>query len=104
MKYGTVIRRNVSLEGETIEDRVEKILSSKEPISDSADIIYTDRKDGVLPDYDPRTDKWDYAIDAMDKVSKSRIAKRDEIMQKRDEKPVEKPEAAVNSGTSEGGK
>lgn len=99
MNYGTKIKRNVSLEGETIEMRIEKIMSANEPITDSTDIIYTDRKDGVLPDYDIRTDRYEFAIDAMDKVSKSRLAKRDEYLKKRDEKP----DTGVNSGTKTGG-
>ena len=45
--------------GETIEQRVERIMSNREPIVDSSPRIYTDRKDGVRPELNIRTDKWE---------------------------------------------
>lgn len=89
MKRGTLLKINNSVEGETIEQRVEKIMTAKEPISDGSEIIYTDRKDGVRPDYDVRSDRWDYAIEAMDKVNKARIAKRDELYKQKEGKNPE---------------
>ena len=38
---------------------------------DGAPIIYTERKDGVIPAYNIRTDKWDIALTAMDQVNKN---------------------------------
>lgn len=67
---------NESLEGESIEQKVERIVNNKEPITDGAPIIYTERKQGVQPDYDIRTDRWDVANQAMDYVSRSARAKR----------------------------
>lgn len=66
----TTLVVNESYQGERIEQKIYRIVNNNEPIEDSAPLIYTDRKDGVLPDYDIRTDKWDAAIDAMDKVDK----------------------------------
>ena len=57
----TSIQRNESVEGETIEQKIERIVNNKEPINDGAPIIFTERKDGVLPGYDVRTDRWDVA-------------------------------------------
>ena len=51
-------------QGETIEQKCERITQSKEPISDGAPIVYTEKKDGVLPQYDIRTDKWEIAQNA----------------------------------------
>lgn len=34
-------------------------------------IIYTEKKDGVQPEYDIRTDRFEVAIDAMDKINQS---------------------------------
>ena len=73
----TSIVKNDSLKGETIEMKIERIVENKEPITDGAPIIYTERKQGVLPEYDIRTDRFDLAIGAMDYVSRSQIAKRD---------------------------
>lgn len=74
----TDIYRNTSYIGEQIEDKVKRILNNKEPITDGAPIIFTERKDGVMPQYDIRTDRFEIAIDAMDAASKSWQAKREE--------------------------
>lgn len=78
IKNSTSLSVNNSIEGETIEEKIRRITETKEPISDGAKIIYTPRKDGVKPEYDIRTDRFDVAIEAMDKVNKTRIAKREE--------------------------
>ena len=74
----TTLKVNTSYQGETIEQKIYRILHNKEPITDGAPLIYTERKDGINPAYDIRTDRWELAIDAMDTVNKARIAKREE--------------------------
>ena len=49
--------------GETIEEKVNKILTQNEPIADGAQLNYTERKDGVRPEFDIRTDRFEHAID-----------------------------------------
>lgn len=71
------IKVNTSYEGETIEKKVARITNNKEPITDGAPLIYTDRKMGVQPEYDIRTDRFEIAVEAMDKVSKAQRAKRE---------------------------
>lgn len=73
----TTLTVNTSQVGETIEQKIERIVNNGEPITDGAPIVYTERKEGVLPQYDIRTDRWDIAIDAMNKVSQSHQAKRE---------------------------
>lgn len=74
----TTIEINESYEGETLEVKIRRMLSNKEPLNaDAAPIIYTDRKDGVQAAYDIRTDRWEIAVDAMDKVTGSKLGKRD---------------------------
>lgn len=63
-------------EGETIETKVRRIVEEKEPISDTAPIIYTNRTDGVIAGYNIRTDRFDVALSAMDTVNKAKIATR----------------------------
>ena len=75
----TTIEINEDYEGERIEEKVERIMTNNEPISDGAPLIYTERKDGIMPEYNVKTDRWDVAIDAMDYVSKSQLAKREEL-------------------------
>lgn len=62
-------------EGESIEKKVARITENKEPITDGAPIIYTNRDDGVIPAYNIRTDKWDIAQSAMDAIHKANIAR-----------------------------
>lgn len=79
-------------EGETIETKVERIVENNEPISDGAPIIYTERKDGVRPEYNIRTDKFDIALDAMDAVNKSKIAQSKQYLTKEKEDETTKTE------------
>jgi hypothetical protein len=68
-EYGTSnLEINESTVGETIEMKVERIVNNGEGVEDGAPSIYTERAMGILPEYDIRTDKWDLALDAMDKV------------------------------------
>lgn len=62
-------------EGEYIEEKVRRITENGEPIEDGAPIIYTERKDGVNPAYNIRTDRWEIAQNAMEQVgsNKSKI-------------------------------
>ena len=64
--------------GETIEEKVNKILTQNEAITDGAQLNYTERKDGVKAEYDIRTDRFEHAIDAMERVTKTHLAKREE--------------------------
>ena len=64
-------------EGEPIELKIERVVSNKEPITDGAPAIYTERKEGVISAYNIRTDRFEIAAEAMDKVSGSIQAKRD---------------------------
>ena len=60
-------------EGEQIEEKVRRIVNNNEPITDGAPIIFTEKKDGVLPEYNIRTGRWDIALDAMNKMEMSSI-------------------------------
>lgn len=74
----TGLRINKSYEGENLETKIQRIMSNKEPIKDGAPMIYTDRSEGVQPDYNIRTDRWDAAIDGTDYIAKTHRAKREE--------------------------
>jgi len=65
------------IEGETLEQKIAKMTENNEPIKSNIGLLYAERKDGVLPGTNIRTDRWEIATEAMDKVSKSRLAKRD---------------------------
>lgn len=73
----TSIQINKSIEGESIEKKVRRILNNKEPIKDGAPIIYTERKDGVHPETDPRTDRFELAIEARELRLQNHLALRE---------------------------
>lgn len=77
----TDLNINNSIEGESIERSLERIIENKEPIDNSRGLIYTERKDGVLPAYDIRTDRFELAVEATDKIARSYLAKREERLQ-----------------------
>ena len=62
-------------QGESIERKVQRIVNENEPIEDGAPIIFQERADGVKPEFNIRTDRWDVAIEAMDKVSAKELSK-----------------------------
>lgn len=72
----TTLTVNTAYEGETIEKKINRIVNNKEPIKDGAPLIYQERKDGVQPEYDIRTDRFEHAVTAMDAVAKTYIAQR----------------------------
>lgn len=72
----TTLKVNKSVEGESIESKVRRIKANKEPIKDGAQPLYTERKDGVLPETDIRTDRMERALDKMDEITKGHRERR----------------------------
>ena len=66
-------------EGESIETKLERMIANKEPISGegNVELLFTERKDGVLPSYNIKTDRWLHAIDATDALSRQKAAQRE---------------------------
>ena len=82
-------------DGESIETKVERVVQNKEPIEDGAEIMYTEKKLGVQPQYNIRTDKWEIAQEAMNLAHANRIAKSNgtlEQWQKEQQQQQEKNE------------
>lgn len=101
MKANTIKRSlisvNNSYEGEPIERELEKIMSEGTELAVTGPPIYTAKKDGVLPEYNIRTDRFDIGQEAMGKIN----------IQRMNYKPWEdKPEGGSegeSKGSSEGG-
>lgn len=72
----TTLRANKSYEAEPLEWTLRRAMVSQQGIEATSPQIFTDRKDGVKPEYDIRTDRFEIAREAMDSVSKSQIARR----------------------------
>ena len=85
MKYnfGTVEKTTMnvdqSYEAESIETKIKRLLNNGESLGTEVKPVYTMRKDGVLPQYDIRADRWDIALDAMTTASKTNTAKRAQL-------------------------
>lgn len=93
---------NDSVEGETIEMKIERIVNNKEPIKDGAPLIYTERKEGIRPSTNIRTDRFEVAIEATEKIAKSYQARREERAKtKEPEKPAGDGEAKPIQGKTE---
>lgn len=71
------ITHNKSYQGDTIEVKIRRLLANKEDASQEVKTMYTERKEGVVPSTDIRTDKWDLAIEATDYASRMNTAKRE---------------------------
>lgn len=99
----TRLKINKSYQGETIEEKVSRITNNKEPITDGAPLIYTDRKMGVEPQYDIRTDRFEIAVDAMDKVHKTMQAKREERHKTPEQKESEERAKKAKEGMEKEG-
>lgn len=62
--------------GKSIEETIREQLATKAPLEMVAEKIYTERKDGVQPQYDIRTDRFDIAVEAHDARARASIARR----------------------------
>lgn len=96
------IKATDAYECDRLELKLRRLVENKEPIDENVTVpmVYTERKDGVLPAYDIRTDRFDLAIMAMDAANKMRDAKRwqgtdapDEIKKPADKKGTEEKQA-----------
>lgn len=73
------LKRNESYEGNTIEKQLREMKNGAIIEFQNKPEIYTARKDGVRPETDIRTDKFDLMLGATDKLSRARIAKSNEF-------------------------
>lgn len=99
-KYEKVagIKINNSYEGVSLETKIKNIITNNEPIDATAPQIFTEKKNGVEPQYDIRSDTWEIAREKMDIVSKTQIARREGIPEKKDGKtePIQGTESEDN--------
>lgn len=61
-------------EGETLIKKIQRILDENEPLTDGAPMIYTPKEAGVRADCNIRSDKWEIAMNAMDKVNNYKLS------------------------------
>lgn len=76
-RKGCINNPNLTYQAEPREVRLRKIISGESNSMEDGvfPTIYTEKKDGVLPEYDIRTDRFEVALDAIDKINQSTATK-----------------------------
>lgn len=64
----------ITEKGETLIKKIQRILDENEPLTDGAPMIYTPKQEGVRDDCNIRTDKWELAMQAMDRVNAYKVS------------------------------
>lgn len=72
-RKGCINDPDLTYQAEPREVKLRKIINGESSNMEDGvfPIIYTEKKDGVLPEYDIRTDRFEVAIDAIDKINQS---------------------------------
>lgn len=84
--------------GERIEDRVRRMVYNQEPMGDGSPLIYHDRKKGVMPEHNIRTDRFEVAIDSLDKLSTKKLTERTKMtIVPKEDKPEPKATGSENA-------
>lgn len=72
-----MVAENDIYECKSLEEEIFEAETKKTPIETASPIIYTPRDEGVVAAYNPRTDRFEVAMDAMNKVAGSIRASRE---------------------------
>lgn len=72
-RKGCINNPNLTYEAKPREVKLREIINGEANSMEDGvfPTIYTEKKDGVLPEYDIRTDRFEVAIDAIDKINQS---------------------------------
>lgn len=72
-RRGCIDDPNLTYQAEPREVKLRKIINGEANNMEDGvfPTIYTEKKDGVQPEYDVRTDRFEVAIDAIDKINQS---------------------------------
>lgn len=72
-RKGCIDNPDLTYEAEPREVKLRKIISGEANNMEDGvfPTIYTEKKDGVQPEFDIRTDRFEVAIDAIDKINQS---------------------------------
>ena len=84
--------------GETLIKKIQRILDENEPLTDGAHLIYTPKQAGVRDDCNIRTDKWELAMNAMDRVNNYKL---NEYLKKGEAEAPKTAEGQTEGGVTE---
>ena len=76
-----MIQKNDSIDGISIEEKIRIALQDNTPIDAGSPLIYTKRADGVKPEYDIRTDRFDIAIEHADRLANAKLLARQKVIE-----------------------
>lgn len=82
---------NETFIGESLEDKLARMLTNKEPIEATEPMAYSGENDGVAPQFNPRTDRWEIAREAMQNVKSMQEAQKAAELAKTESKGAEEP-------------
>lgn len=88
-------------EAEGLEVKLRKMLENKEPIPEDWVTIYTEKSKGVEPQFNPRTDRWDIAMQTVGKIRYAENAEQTKRLEAMKEKSTAE-ESAENGSATEG--
>lgn len=100
-KTHSQIKANTAFAGTTLENELKAYLQQGQTMDDVKRMhepIYTKRKDGVMPEYNIRTNRWEIAEQAMDKVNKAKKEKAEMQSKKRNAQVTAKTEGIAGGG------
>ena len=107
-KMITSIERNESIEGETLEMQIQRMINNGEVLGEEKEMIYTKPSEGVVYGTDIRGDKQEKAIEMTEKVAADVMRRRElkslaEKQKKEAEKAKEEVEKAEKNNEKTGG-
>lgn len=96
----TSIEKNDSVEGETIEQQIQRMITNGEVLGEEKEMIYTKPSEGVLYGTDIRGDRQEKAIEITEKVAAD-VMRRRELKALREKEEKEKRAAENEAKTTE---
>lgn len=84
--------------GETLIKKIQRILDENEPLTDGVPMIYTPKQAGVRDDCNIRADKWEIAMNAMDRVNNYKL---NEYLKKGEAETTKTAEDQTEEGVTE---
>ena len=98
--FGNIITEEY--EGERIETKCARVVENNEPITDGAPMIYTEKRNGVMPQYNIRADKWEIAQETMNRVNREKIAKGQAELKEMEEPKKDNADGGEDKSSSSG--
>lgn len=100
IKKTRLLKRNTSYEGISVEQMLRNLMKGEKVDTTGSDLNYTDKKDGVRPEFNIRTDRFEIAQESMETATKAYITTRDNLP-KKEKREQEKSSDAEKIATGE---